>query len=404
MPETEEERAHTIAQIRARFHGYTHDQLTEEFESLNNILDHASELNLDRRQIHDLRVEQHTVNELLDELENPNGKRKKVDDLNPNGKKRALTPPQRSFYGHHNLKSKIQLQKELRNLNEMIKRERDNGVSDDEMWSLFEERDYVQELINLSPAERKKRHLITLTYFNHSPTYSPTHSSLLSHTFIFTSPSLSVHMSTYVIPNLTQYETERKEQEKKLQEEDREMKKRRFRVQREAGKTRTQQLLEAELKRAQLHTVTEAVTRGVFRQATTSTREMRDDEMYMTKGDFIAMISTLKDEYENEYYITKKLTPEFVDGLSPSLPLYSSDNYSRSYLSTSSYDPTSYTPYVPTLPPPAEEKKSAPRSKKRRLGCECSKTQCRSRKCECKGQCTRECWCFNMTGGCMWRG
>ena len=157
MSESQEDRARTVAQIRARFHGYTHDQLTEEFESLNNILDHASELNLDRRQLHDLRVEQHTVNELLDELENPNGKRKKVDDLNPNGKKRALTPPQRSFYGHHNLKSKSNLQKELRNLNEMIKRERDNGVSDDEMWSLFEERDYVQELINLSPAERKKR-------------------------------------------------------------------------------------------------------------------------------------------------------------------------------------------------------------------------------------------------------
>ena len=138
--ETAEERAATVVRLRTLYMTMTLAQLKAEEASLANILAHADTLNLNPRQIHDFRVEAHTLNEILVVKEK---KRKAEDDLNPLGKKRILADE--DFFPHHKFKSLSVLRGEQANLERLIEREGQQEL-------LTRELQYIKKLI-----ARKKR-------------------------------------------------------------------------------------------------------------------------------------------------------------------------------------------------------------------------------------------------------
>ena len=138
--ETAEERAATVVRLRTLYMTMTLAQLKAEEASLANILAHADTLNLNPRQIHDFRVEAHTLNEILLVKEK---KRKAEDDLNPLGKKRILADE--DFFPHHKAKSLSVLRGEQANLERLIEREGQQEL-------LTRELQYIKKLI-----ARKKR-------------------------------------------------------------------------------------------------------------------------------------------------------------------------------------------------------------------------------------------------------
>ena len=138
--ETADERAATVVRLRTLYMTMTLAQLKAEEASLANILAHADTLNLNPRQIHDFRVEAHTLNEVL----HTEKKRKAEDDLNPLGKKRILADE--DFFPHHKFKSLSVLRGEQANLERLIEREGQQEL-------LTRELQYIKKLI----AQKKRK-------------------------------------------------------------------------------------------------------------------------------------------------------------------------------------------------------------------------------------------------------